>query len=300
MRPPRLGRLLAGVLVTSAAALVAVSGAAVATAVPPHGPAAVDEGDDANQRARLAEAQFVLHLLTATDLVPTQVTCAPPPVQDLESDLVCFALVDGRRTVAAVARLVGPDAYAFTALSKLGAGPPAPGPPDAPADGLSPLDTTAVEFVESATDDADGLESYLVSQEPAITSVVSMSFDPAVSTVQVEVTTTAPDEVTRHRLAYFVTDTMAYLWEAGRALREEGVTIQPRLEVIVDGVIYGAPYDVMVGVADYTILFDEWLAVTTGANAFRLVARPFGEDLDRMSDRRYQMRPAAWSRGLLA
>ena len=55
--------------------------------------------------------------------------------------------------------------------------------------------------------------------------------------------------------------------------RDADATIHPRLEVTVDDVIYGTPFDVMVDVADYTITEDEWLEIVTGNAAFQAASR---------------------------
>ncbi len=73
-----------------------------------------------------------------------------------------------------------------------------------------------------------------------------------------------PTQPTRDGIAFYVTDVMAFLWAASGPARAMDATIHPRLEVTVDGVIYGTPFDVMARVADYTITEAEWLAIVTG------------------------------------
>ena len=94
----------------------------------------------------------------------------------------------------------------------------------------------------------------LTENNSSITSVDLFGYDAPTSTVQVTVTTDAADPAARDGVAFFVTDVMAYLWvesepHPARPTRRS----DPRLEVTVDGVIYGTPFDVMVEVADYTI-----------------------------------------------
>ena len=48
-----------------------------------------------------------------------------------------------------------------------------------------------------------------------------------------------------------------------RPIRDPAASIHPRLEVTVDGAIYGTPYPVMIEVADFTMSFGDWLAITT-------------------------------------
>ena len=109
----------------------------------------------------------------------------------------------------------------------------------------------------------------LTENNSSITSVDLVAFDEPTSTVQVAVTTNAADPGTRDDVAFFVTDVMAYLWVESEPTRDADATIRPRLEVTVDGVIYGTPFDVMVEVADYTITQDEWLEIVTGNAAFQ-------------------------------
>ena len=89
------------------------------------------------------------------------------------------------------------------------------------------------------------------------------------------VSTDAVDAATRDGIAFYVTDVMAFLWAVSGPAREMDASLHPRLEVTVDEVIYGTPFDVMARVADYTITESEWLAIVTGnANAGRAVKAP--------------------------
>ena len=97
----------------------------------------------------------------------------------------------------------------------------------------------------------------------SIISVDLLAYDAPTSTVQVSVTTDTSDPSTRDGVAFFVTDILAYLWMEDEPTRESDATIHPRLEVTVDGVIYGTPFDVMVAVADYAITEGEWLDIVT-------------------------------------
>jgi hypothetical protein len=93
--------------------------------------------------------------------------------------------------------------------------------------------------------------------------------------VQVTVSTDAVDAATRDGIAFYVTDVMAFLWAQSGPARAMDASLHPRLEVTVDGVIYGTPFDVMARVADYTITESEWLSIVTGnANAGRAVKAP--------------------------
>ena len=100
--------------VTAALLTATITAGSFAAALPAG--AADDDGD---KSAELAEAQFMLYLLVNTDLAPSDVTCTRPPIHDLEGSLLCFALVDGRNTVAAVATLESPGVYRFIAIDKI-------------------------------------------------------------------------------------------------------------------------------------------------------------------------------------
>ena len=122
-----------------------------------------------------------------------------------------------------------------------------------------------------------------------ITDVCDLTFDETTGTLGIHVTTnvTTPDE--RDGAAFAVTDTIAYLWEAGTPFRQEGATIQPRLEVFVDDTLYSTPYPVMVQVADYKIGYAEWLAIATTAQA-PVRAREQGPDSTYHAAHRRSMR----------
>ena len=74
-------------------------------------------------------------------------------------------------------------------------------------------------------------------------------------------TATTQARARRRRLRRHRTDGLPL--GGGHPVRQDGATIQPRLEVTVDGTMYWTPYDVMVDVADYTIGYAEWLAIAT-------------------------------------
>lgn len=248
-----------------AAVMAVTTGAGVASAT-----------DDGSSSSELAEAQFRVYLLTHTDLRPSDITCTLPPTQDSGGEMVCFALV-GRESIAAVATLTGPGTYRFTAITKAGALPAAV--PEAPAPQADPqadpgqnaaaADAAVLDAVSLLVDESDPIAEELMSNNESIVSVEPITFDEITATVSVTLTTdaTAPDE--RNFTAFDVTNLIAFLWETDWPLRDPAATIQPRAEVIVDGEIYGTPYDVMVMVADYDIGYEEWLTITTTAGTFR-------------------------------
>ncbi len=255
--------------------VVALAALVAATDAGPVGAA----GDEGSKASELAEAQFRVFLLTTTDLEPTDVTCTNPPPRDPQGDVLCFALVTDRDSVAAIATLTAPGQYTFTPINKVDvtgqldapASPQVPTveePQAPPAPGtLTTADEAVITSIENAIANGEGLATVLRQRSTEITDVSDLTFDETTGTLGIHVTTnvTSPDD--RDTVAFAVTDTIAYLWEAGTPFRAEGATIQPRLEVFVDDTLYSTPYPVMVQVADYEIGYAEWLAIATTAQA---------------------------------
>lgn len=236
------------------------------------------ESGDGGLGADLAAAQLTIHLLTNTDLRPSDVTCTPPPTLQAGGDLLCFALVatpTGRQTVAAVATLEAPGRYGFTAVTKPAVPAPPTGPvgddPDAPADppeqptDPAGADQAVLDSLAEVTADPEGLQTALAEDEPAVVSVDELTYHAPTGSLIVGITSSVDTPDMRDQLAFYVTDRLALLWEADQPFRNEAATIHPRLEVSVDGVIYGSPFAVMVDVAEFAIDYEEWLAITTTA-----------------------------------
>ncbi len=258
------------VIALSTVAAVAVAGGTSETAQ-----AGVDEQGDKN--AQLAEAQFVVDLLTNTTLVPTDVTCAGPPATDPGASMLCYALVGDRETVAALAVLQSPGVYRFVSINKVDFGDALPlnpgvvGNDPAQSPGVqSEVDALTLEQIEFATSPEAGLDAEILGANPAIESVDAIAFHAPTSTLQVTVTTGGSEsQGVRDAIAFSVTDVMAYLWGEDEPLRDPTATLLPRLEVTVDEVVYGSSYDMMIGIADYTMPFIEWLELSTGRRALK-------------------------------
>jgi hypothetical protein len=228
------------------------------------------DGDPGDKNVLLAEAQFQLFLLTA-NFVPSDITCTHPPVRDIGGDLLCYALISDRVIAAAIATMEEPGVYTYVPLNKidpadLAEDVPTEGGPPAPqsAGSHTAADQAVVASIDTALADAEGLGGVLADNNTSIQSVDAIGYHAPTWTVQVTVTTDAVDAATRDGIAFYVTDVMAFLWAASGPARAMDATIHPRLEVTVDGVIYGTPFDVMARVADYTISEAEWLAIVTG------------------------------------
>src|SRR3954464_12092558 len=117
----RRRRLCLFSMVAALAATAVVGSTGAASAAP---------GDDEGSKAsELAEAQFRVYLLTTTQLEPSDVTCTLPPTPDPSGAMLCFALVNDRDTVAAIATLAEPGQYAFTPINKLETPGEVSGPP---------------------------------------------------------------------------------------------------------------------------------------------------------------------------
>ncbi|MDF2733018.1 MAG: hypothetical protein K0S92_1654 [Desertimonas sp.] len=251
------------------------------------GTASAGDGDrDVDKNVLLAEAQFQLFLVTS-DFVPSDVTCTRPPVRDAAGELLCYALVSDRVSVAAVATMESPGVYAFTPLNKVDPAELAraeptvdePTAPEQPApesptssepdtdEPAGATDQAIVASLNTAADDAVGLGRVLTENNSSISSLDSIAYHEPTSTLQVAVTTNVTDSAARDSIAFYVTDVMAYLWMDSEPTREADATIHPRLEVTVDDVLYGTPFDVMVDVADYAITEPEWLEIVTGIAA---------------------------------
>ncbi len=100
------------VLAVSTLIVTSLAGAAL------DAPAAAGDGDDRDKNTLLAEAQFQLFLLTA-NFEPSDITCTRPPIRDTAGELLCYALVSDRVSVAAIASMESPGVYAFTPLNKV-------------------------------------------------------------------------------------------------------------------------------------------------------------------------------------
>ena len=214
---------------------------------------------------------------------PTDISCTPPPARDDDGQLLCYALISERVSVAAIATMDAPGVYSFLPLNKVDPAeleedaaaaepvvpvpvpdPTAPGTPTEPGSGdQNAADTAVLASIDAALADTAELTRVLLDNNASIASVDLLAYDAPTSTLQVSVTTDTTDPSSRDDVAFFVTDIMAYLWMEDEPTRESDATIHPRLEVTVDGVIYGTPFDVMVSVADYAITQSEWLDIVT-------------------------------------
>jgi hypothetical protein len=269
-------------LAVSTLAATAIAGAIASGTV-----SATADDDDGDKNVLLAEAQWQLLLLTA-NFVPTDITCTRPPVRDDTGELLCYALISERVSVAAVATMAAPGVYSFLPLNKVDPAdlfdeapasgePSSPGTPDTPnapdapdePDQHNATDQAILASIDAAVADAQGIAGVLTENNPSIVSVDLIDYHAPTSTVQVSLRTDLTDPSLRDSVAFFVTDIMAFLWMKSEPIRAADANIRPRLEVDVDGVLYGTPFEVMTEVADYTITEREWLEIVTGGGAFQ-------------------------------
>lgn len=257
--------------------VIAVSTVAALTSVGGTSGSAAAIADDGDMSAQLAEAQFEVDLLTNTDLVPTDVTCAAPPATDPNASMLCYALVGDRATVAALAVLESPGVYRFVSINKVnvaGEPPPAPGEVgNDPPQTASEIDASILEQIAIATSPTAGVQDAILAANPDIESVKSIDFHAPTGTLQVDVTTSTESQGVRDAIAFSVTDVVAYLWEEGEPVRDPAATLKPRLEVTVDDEVYGSSFEMMVGVADYTMSYLDWLELSTGRTAYTPTGR---------------------------
>ena len=270
-------------LVVSTLAATAIAGAVL------DGPALAGDGDgDSDGRDKnvlLAEAQFQLLLVTA-DFVPSDITCTRPPVRDEAGELLCYALISDRVSVAAIATMQTPGVYTFLPLNKvdpadLGADDPTSAksrlrrhrrPRRARAADCAGVGRAAERHGRGDPRQHRHRRRRRRGSRPRADRRTTRRSPPSTSSpsthrrrrCRCRSSTDVADPAVRDEVAFFVTDVMAYFWMEGEPTREADATIRPRLEVTVDGVIYGTPFDVMVEVADYTITQDEWLEIVTG------------------------------------
>ena len=282
-------------LAVSTLAATAIAGASLdSTALAGDGDGGADDRD---KNVLLAEAQFQLFLVTA-DFVPSDITCTRPPVRDEAGELLCYALISDRVTVAAIATMESPGVYAFVPLNKVD---PADLSADAPDGGEASPEQPQSPGVPDP--DRARIGRYAERRRPGDPRqhrhrrrrcpgawprahreqrVDRLRRPRRLSRTDVDRAGDghhhAVDPGVRDAVAFFVTDVMAYLWMESEPTREADATIRPRLEVTVDDVIYGTPFDVMVEVADYAITQDEWLEIVTGNAAFEpaVKTRPQG------------------------
>ena len=103
-------------LAASILATAAIAGAAI------DGVARAGDGDggsgDRDKNVLLAEAQFQLFLVTS-DFVPSDITCTRPPLRNEAGELLCYALISDRASVAALAIMESPGVYSFLPLNKV-------------------------------------------------------------------------------------------------------------------------------------------------------------------------------------
>lgn len=231
------------IVVTTSTTLVALTGFGWHTAA-----AAGDEN------TALAEGQFETYLATNTTLVALDVTCAQLPDAAPTGPMICYALVSDRQTVAALAELESPGRYHFISINKIDA----VGPAGAPAT-VTAVDSAVLDLVATVTSPESRLPAMLLQANPDIASVDRITYFDATGTLEVAVTTTAANADLRNAIAFVVTDVVAGLWAEGQPLRDPTATIQPRLEVTVDGTLYSSAFGMMTRIADGTMTYAEWL-----------------------------------------
>jgi hypothetical protein len=213
------------------------------------GAVAADENTD------LAESQFQAFLAANTTLVTLDVSCSALPDAAPIGPLICYALLSDRQVASAIAEPDLPGVYRFIPINKIesssASGPSAPTPGSA--------DAAVLESIRHAIASDSRLSAMVLQANPDIATVDDVDFFEPTGTIEISVTTSAVSSDVRHAIAFAVTEVLSGLWAEGQPLRDPGATIQPRLEVMVDGTLYSSAYGMMTAIADGTMLYVDWL-----------------------------------------
>ena len=213
------------------------------------GSAAADENTD------LAESQFQAFLSANTTLVTLDVSCSPLPDAAPTGPMICYALLSDRQVASAIAEVDAPGTYRFIPINKIESST-ASGPA-APTAGSA--DAAVLESIRHAVASDSRLSAMVLQANPDIAAVDAVDFFEPTGTIEISVSTSAANEDVRHAIAFAVTEVLSGLWAEGQPARDPAATIQPRLEVSVDGTLYSSAYGMMTAIADGTMLYADWL-----------------------------------------
>jgi hypothetical protein len=216
----------------------------------------------ADENSDLAESQFQA-FLTANTLVSLDVSCSPLPDASATGPMICYALLSDRQVASAIAEVDPSGAYRFIPINKVESS--AASGPSTPAPGSA--DAAVLESIRVVVAADSRLSVMVLQANPDIASVDNIGFFEPTGTIEISVTTTAANAEVRHAIAFAVTAVLANLWAEGQPLRDAAATIQPRLEVTVDGTLYSSAYGMMTAIADGSMLYADWLAAA-GVPAF--------------------------------
>jgi hypothetical protein len=213
-------------------------------------------GAAGDENTAMAEDQFERYLTANTTLLPLDVTCAPLPDAPETGPMICYALISDRQTVAALAELEAPGVYRFISISKVDLG----GAPTSPA--ANSADAAVLELIGTVIAPDSRFGAIVMQSSPEIVSVDEVDFFESTGTIEVSVSTSAVNDGARNEIAFAITGVASDLWAAGRPLRDPAVTVQPRLEVMVDGTLYSSAFGMMTRIADGTMTYAEWIELT--------------------------------------
>jgi hypothetical protein len=173
--------------------------------------------------------------------------------------MICYALLSDRQVVSALAELQADGTYHFISINKVESGAPVGGAVD-PGTSDNPADVAVLDLIGTVTAVDSRLASMLRQANPDITSVDNVSFFAETGTLEVSVTTVAANDDVRNAIGFAVTEVLSGLWAEGQPLRDPAATVQPRLEVTIDGTLYSSAFGMMTRIADGTMTYAEWLA----------------------------------------
>jgi hypothetical protein len=299
-RPPRSGRregrlrggslasrhVLRWLAVSTPAVLIGLGTAVGAAAEPPPPstePTAADPGDSPEFERKLAELAFALYLGNELDVEAGSYSCTEPPALEPGETITCFTLTDSDRVVVVRTELTDTSGiYEFELVSDHAISPadtapttttttttpgttttlPTPVLITTPTP-LSVADAAVLAFGASVNQDSEAFVGNLVGGDETLVESADYHWDPATATVVLSVTLDPTLAQSTDLAAWVIArDRAAALWGPDTPFRAEGATIEPGLDVIVNGVAYRSDFDLSVQLAEETIAMADWLAAS--------------------------------------
>jgi hypothetical protein len=236
---------------------------------------------------KLAELAFALYLGTELDIESGRYSCTEPSSLEVGETIVCFTLVGPDRVVVARTELTDmPGVYEFELVSDQLIEPGAATTTSTtstsstttssttPAATTSlppvfivtttaaptPADTELLAFGDSINAEAQDFVDNLTAGDEDLIESATYSWDPAATTVRLEVTFAPSYAYPLDTAAWiFARDRAMDLWNRDSPFRAEGATIRPSLEIVVNDARYVSDFNLCLRVADQTIAIDDWV-----------------------------------------
>jgi hypothetical protein len=262
----------------------AATAATAAEAAPPSTePTDADSADSPEFERKLAELAFALYLGNELDVEAGSYSCTEPPALEPGESITCFTLTDSDRVVVARTELTGTSGvYEFELVSDHAISPadtspttttttttpgttttlPTPVLITTPTP-LSVADAAVLAFGASVNEDSEAFVDNLVNGDDALVESADYHWDPATATVVLSVTLEPTLSQSTDLAAWVIArDRAVALWGPDTPFRAAGATIEPSLDVIVNGVAYRSDFDLSVQLAEETIEMADWLAAS--------------------------------------